>query len=245
MNTRRRILVVDDAAMFRELESLCLSRAGRVITAQDGVEALGIARRERPQVIVTDLDMPGLDGAQLCQQIRADSVLADTPVLIVTSGEDPEDRARAVRAGADDVLSKPIHRLLLIEAVNRLLTAPMVRGLSRVALRASAHIRSSRADVPGTVRNLSRGGVYLESDRDFPVESEVTLEVHLPDSPGPLTPTAKVVWQRRATGGRPYGLGLQFLALERGDTRRIEDFLHEHADAMIPARLPATLSASR
>ena len=172
-------------------------------------------------------------------------MLAETPVLVVTSGEDPEDRARAVRAGADDVLSKPIHRLLLIEAVNRLLAAPMLRGLARIALRANAHIRSSRHGVSGTVRNLSRGGVYVESERSFPIESEVVLEVHLPDAPGPLTPTAKVVWQRRGAAERPVGMGLQFLALERCDTRRIEDFLHEHADATILARLPATLSAAR
>ena len=100
MEYKRTILVVDDASMFRELESLFLARSGRVITAPSGAEALEMARRERPEVVVTDLDMPGMSGDALCKEIRNDGELRHTPVIAVISGEFGEDRARAVRAGA-------------------------------------------------------------------------------------------------------------------------------------------------
>jgi CheY-like chemotaxis protein len=118
---QRTILVVDDAPVFRELGSLFLARSGRVITASYGNEALVAMQRERPDVVVTDLHMPGMDGDALCREIKSDLHLRHIPVIVATSGESADERARAVLAGADDVIAKPIRRLSLIQAVNRFL----------------------------------------------------------------------------------------------------------------------------
>ena len=131
-NRTRTILVVDDAAMFRELGSLFLSRLGRVIPAADGEEGLFLARRHRPDVILLDLVMPGLDGVEVCERLRADPELQDTPVVILTASPRGEDHERAIVAGADQVIAKPISRVALIDAVNRYLYSPIARGMPRV-----------------------------------------------------------------------------------------------------------------
>ena len=76
---KRKILIVDDAPMFRELESLFLARSGRVITASDGSESLDLARRELPDVVVADYSMPGMRGDALCREIKSDPDLRKTP----------------------------------------------------------------------------------------------------------------------------------------------------------------------
>ena len=81
----RTILIADDAAMFRELGALFLARSGRVLTANNGYEALDVARREHPAVVVADLDMPCLGGDGLCLRLREDESLAGTPVILVVS----------------------------------------------------------------------------------------------------------------------------------------------------------------
>ena len=76
------VLVVDDAAFLRELAAVFLARSGRVITAASGQEAMILVRRERPDLILCDLHMPGMSGADLCRIIKSDSELEHTPFVM-------------------------------------------------------------------------------------------------------------------------------------------------------------------
>ncbi len=228
MGERRKILVVDDTAMFRELESLFLARTGQVLTASDASEALAIARRERPDVIVTDLGMPDMDGDVLCKVVKSEAGLAHTPVVLVVAGDDPTARERAVRAGADDVLVKPLSRIALIDAVNRFLRSPLLRGQKRVSLDTDVLVLASGSRVTGRARNLSRGGMFIETAEPLAPAGEVRLDFALPEASSRLRPTARIVWRRDASGA-PLGMGLQFLALDRRATERIEEFVYENA----------------
>src|SRR5262245_65893425 len=97
---RAKILVVDDAPMFREIETVFLGRSGRILTASDGTEAFEIAQRERPDLIVTDLSMRDMDGDELCRKIRHDLDLRHVTVHVVTSGSYTLVNERDVRVGA-------------------------------------------------------------------------------------------------------------------------------------------------
>jgi uncharacterized protein (TIGR02266 family) len=238
VDAHRKILIVDDTAMFRELESIFLARFGTVITASCGEAALATARRERPDVIVTDLHMPGMDGDSLCQEVRADAALRETPVIIVISGENALDRARAVRAGANDVVAKPISRISLVEAVNRFLRSFRQPGLARVEMKTNVCIRRRESEAWGRSLNLSRGGIFVTADRIIPLETEVELEFQLPEEAAPFSSTARVVWGRERSAHGPRGMGLQFLALDRSSTHQIESFVHERANPDPP---PASL----
>jgi uncharacterized protein (TIGR02266 family) len=228
MGIRKTILIVDDAAMFRDLESLFLARSGRILTAASGKEGLLLARCHRPDLILADAFMPGMDGEALCRAVRADPDLAATRVLVLTSSERAEDRARALRAGADDVLAKPLSRIELVEAVQRFLRFPQVRGLPRVPFRARVRMDDGSTDWLTTARNLSRGGIFVESEKEIEPRREVTLAFALPESGAPVEPTAEVVWLDRSEGGTR-GMGLRFLGLDGRSARFIEEWVRERA----------------
>jgi two-component system chemotaxis sensor kinase CheA len=117
------VLVVDDTAVVRELERSILEEAGyRVRTARDGREALATLTGDPPDLVVTDVDMPYLDGLELTRSIRADPRLAGLPVVVVTSKAAEADRRRAMDAGADAYLVKgELDQRSLLEVAGRLL----------------------------------------------------------------------------------------------------------------------------
>ena len=229
MHNRRTILLADDAALFRDLGSLFLARTGDVITARDGIEALARIARERPEVVVADLDMPRLDGAELCRRLKADPETRAIPVILVTSGDEALHRARAVRAGADDVIAKPISRIALIQAVNRFLRGTGIRGLTRVPMVAEVHIVGASDVSHGIARNLSRGGIFVEAERAAALETEVELRFELPDSRVPIAPTAEIKWCRPRTPDHAAGMGMRFLALDRNSALRIDEYVYQRA----------------
>lgn len=103
------VLVADDEPSNRTLLRQVLARGDyRVREAEDGFAALRCAREERPDAVLLDVMMPGMDGFQVCRTLKADPELAAVPVVLVTSLDGREDRLQGVEAGADDFLVKPI-----------------------------------------------------------------------------------------------------------------------------------------
>lgn len=227
MARRRTILIVDDIPMFRELGSVFLARTGIVITANDGKQGLETTRRQRPDLVITDLHMPEMDGAQLCREIKADPELEDIPVIIMVGSSDPQDRGTAVRAGADDLLPKPLSRIALVDAVTRFLAYDLVRGLPRVEVEAPVCLTAGEETSFGVLRNLSRGGAFVEIERVLEPETEVELQFALPDGRLEVAPSAEVVWQR-PPNGHPPGVGLRFLDFEGRAARLLDDYVWEN-----------------
>lgn len=104
-----RILVIEDNALNLKLVRDVLEFAGyQVIAAQSGEEGLRVARAEPPDLVLMDLQLPGIDGVETLQRLRQDSVFAGVPVVAVTAFVMAEDRQRASLAGFDGYLEKPI-----------------------------------------------------------------------------------------------------------------------------------------
>ena len=102
-----RILVVDDSITSRTLEQSVLAAAGYdVVTAVDGAEGWRTIERDAIELVVSDVEMPNLDGIGLCERIRANASTAALPVILVTSLDEPAQRARGLEAGADAYLTK-------------------------------------------------------------------------------------------------------------------------------------------
>jgi DNA-binding response OmpR family regulator len=102
---RRTVLVVDDDVKTVELVQLYLSRDGHsVLTAYDGIEALRLARENRPDLIVLDLMLPDIDGLEVCRILRNES---DVPVIMLTARTTDEDKLKGLGLGADDYVTKP------------------------------------------------------------------------------------------------------------------------------------------
>jgi len=221
------VLVVDDIPMFRELVANFLAGTAEVVTACDGREALELARRLRPRLVVADLHMPGLDGAALCRAVREDARLAECHFLMILPGDDARDRVRAIRAGADDVLSKPLQRVELVGAVSRFLADNAVRGLPRVPVSAQVTIYLAKSPGRGKALNVSRGGIFVRTDLPLPTRSEWRVRFQLPEMPKPLTPTAMVVWRAEGAAPTGSGLGMRFVELDGQAARSLDEYVYE------------------
>jgi len=122
-----RVLVVDDEEDIVELLRYNLEREGLlVLEARDGAEALAVARRENPDLVVLDVMMPRMDGLEACRKIREDPVLRRTPVLMLTARGEEEDHVRGLNVGADIYLAKPISIPVFLSQVKA-----MLRGTER------------------------------------------------------------------------------------------------------------------
>jgi two-component system chemotaxis sensor kinase CheA len=122
----RRILVVDDALTIRELQRSILQRAGYVVdVAVDGRQALAKLAEAPADLILTDIEMPNMDGFELTEAVRSQPALSTIPILILTSRSNEPDRQRGLDVGADGYIVKSgFDEASLLAAVHRLLGAP-------------------------------------------------------------------------------------------------------------------------
>lgn len=116
------ILVVDDDWMNREVIEAYLQTTGyRVVTANSGAKALEIAANEVPSLVILDVNMPGMNGYELCSKLKSDERTRLTPVMVVTALEADPDKLKAIEAGADAFLTKPFNSLIMMTQVKSLL----------------------------------------------------------------------------------------------------------------------------
>ncbi|MCH8059333.1 MAG: Hpt domain-containing protein, partial [Proteobacteria bacterium] len=115
-------LVVDDSITVRRVTERLLERHGmRVVTAKDGLDAIGVLQDNKPDIIVLDIEMPRMDGYEFALHVRNDDRVADVPIIMVTSRVGDKHRARAIELGVNDYLGKPYQDSALLEAIQRLL----------------------------------------------------------------------------------------------------------------------------
>ena len=159
-----RILVVDDNADLLQMIRMLLEERGghEVILSAEGEDGLAKARANPPDLAIIDVMMPGMNGYEVCRQLRQNPATAQIPIIILTARGQPVDREAALAAGADDYIAKPVTMAELLDRVNRLLT-------SKIARRPAG----------GTIAVLSlRGGVGVTT---LAVNLAVTLARSSPD----------------------------------------------------------------
>ena len=124
-----RILVVDDNADLLQMIRMLLEERGghEVILSAEGEDGLAKARANPPDLAIIDVMMPGMNGYEVCRQIRQNPATAQIPIIVLTARGQPVDREAALAAGADEYIAKPVTMAELLERVNRLLTSKVVR----------------------------------------------------------------------------------------------------------------------
>jgi uncharacterized protein (TIGR02266 family) len=160
------VLVVDDDAMFRDQAAMVMQRRGHNVTvASNGLEALGIALREPPDLILTDVEMPTMDGWQLLRMVRARPSLSHIPLIFMTKMSGEEERLKGYRLGVDDYIAKPFLFEELSVRVSRALSRSQTRkpSSSRNALRGDLS-QVSLASVLQFVELEKRTGLLLIVD---------------------------------------------------------------------------------
>ena len=149
------ILTVDDSRTMRDMLRMALVDAGfRVVQAEDGLHGLDVLRGERPQVVITDINMPRMDGFGFIEAVRQDAQYRAIPILVLTTESDDEKKLRARRAGATGRCKQPSRRHEVetragvdSEGVNEMFSSPVslrAYALARARPRPAAPIRSDR-----------------------------------------------------------------------------------------------------
>ena len=119
---KRRILVVDDEKDLVDLIAYNLTRGGfEVATSHNGAEALEMARRDPPDLVVLDLMLPGLDGTEVARRLKADSRTANVPIVMLTARSEETDVVVGLTLGADDYVTKPFSMKILLARINTVL----------------------------------------------------------------------------------------------------------------------------
>jgi len=121
MDPKLILVIEDDAIVSKTMERVLRSKNFRVKLASTGVDGLQAAHREIPDLVILDVIMPGMDGYQVCREMRNDAILRHIPVLFLTAKTRDEDKINGFIAGADDYLGKPFNIEELIFRINAIL----------------------------------------------------------------------------------------------------------------------------
>ncbi len=165
------ILVVDDEPKIVKLAQDYLEQAGfRVRSAADGTTAIAMTRHERPDLVVLDLNLPGMDGIDVCRALRRDS---DVPIIMLTARDSETDRLIGLELGADDYITKPFSPRELVARVRAVLRR--VRG----DIRQAGIIRGDGLEIDLNGHSVTRRGEAVHL-----TPSEFTLLAVLAQHPG-------------------------------------------------------------
>lgn len=130
----RKILIIDDTKTIVEYTGHVLRMLGYtdIVVAYDGIEGLEQFYRERPDCVIVDVKMPGLDGYQVVRSIRGDLSAADTPLIILSALQQPDQRLTGLLSGVDEYLSKPFKPATLAAALDRVMKITPDQRLQRM-----------------------------------------------------------------------------------------------------------------
>lgn len=176
-----RVLIVDDIlANVKLLEARLQAEYFEVLTAFSGAEALEICARERVDVVLLDVMMPGMDGFEVCRRLKAEPTSQDVPVVMVTALDQPSDKLQGLEAGADDFLTKPVDEIALITRVKNLARMKMLDDEMAMRNATSDRIGLDRGAANARANEVKNGRLLLVDDNPHSVSRilEPLAKVH-------------------------------------------------------------------
>jgi DNA-binding response OmpR family regulator len=118
---KRILLVEDDPSLLRAVSYILEKEGYEVLTATNGLDGLTKAKGENPDLLILDVMLPGIDGYEVCHRLRAEPQTAQLPILMLSAKGQAADRATGLQVGANEYLTKPVERLVLLGKVEALL----------------------------------------------------------------------------------------------------------------------------
>lgn len=216
------LVIEDDDIVARTIERSLRGEEFRVVVTNSGVEGLKSARRYPPDLVILDIIMPGMDGYAVCREMRADPLLAETPILFLTAKIKDEDKIAGFNAGADDYLSKPFNideLILRLRAIlRRARRQPQTADTASAAEAAEARAESVPEEKrPQTDRFRIAAAGYVLDTRSYelftPTRGKVRLTPvqyellhHLMTHPGEIFSPGRLldeVWDYPSDTGSP------------------------------------------
>lgn len=182
-----KVLIVDDETANLELaEALIAEEGHQTITATDGEMAFQMVLKERPDIVMMDVVMPRMNGIESCRKIKTHPLSYSTPVIIITALNSQEEKVKAIKAGADDFISKPFDRLELSARLRSLLRLKAIHLRLEASIVALKEMQHEREEL------MSRAAKDVESPMNVVADCirSVAAEAHLlsPEAAGKIEP---------------------------------------------------------
>lgn len=253
VSRKSRVLVADDTESIRQLFRRLLTADGHdVISVEDGASVFDAVQLHQPDVILLDVNMPVLDGLEVCRRLKGDPATRLTPVVLVTGLSDVSDRIRGIEAGADEFLSKPVHphelraRVASLSRMKHLIDALDSAEAAFLALALTIEARDPNTN--GHCERLSQQAVLLGRTLGLSSDDLHALDrggylhdvgkVGIPDAvllkPGPLTPAEFALMKRHTEIGDRLCAPLQSL-------RRVRPIILCHHERLDGSGYPSGL----
>jgi len=237
-----KILLVDDVKLLLELQKRFLASSRiRIFTAHDGLEALEVARKELPQLIVMDKYMPNMDGVTCCREIKGDPNLRHIPVVMVSNAAQSDEVEEFRSMGVDAYLSKPLVGKLFLNTIKRFVPSIERRGV-RLPCRINVRLTSAGVTHSGVSEDLGIGGIYVATGHPFSRGEELLLSFALPGCEAPIEARGVVAWvNRRDIPVKPAlspGIGIEFIKITGSGmplvrTSELESFIAAASDGSL------------
>ena len=217
------VLIADDLKLFLEVEKSYLQRGGfEVLTATSGEEAVSLALQRQPNLILLDLEMPRMDGATACAEMRKNQALQATPIIIMSATGGLQNHDRCMKAGCTEFVTKPQKPDELLGMVARIL-ALKKRESERITVVFNVTGKDATRQVIGQAKDLSESGLLMATHVPINVGAVLQIEFFLPHTRSQIKVTGKVVRQVKASDGT-HQVAIQFTDLSPDDRALILDY---------------------
>lgn len=227
---RHKILIVDDVDFSLEYaKGLVVDRiSAEILTASNGREAIEMVKKENPNLVLMDLEMPVLTGDEACRIIKSDPVLKKTPIIMLTSSRKEEDLKRCSAAGCDDYFTKPILKIdTFFQKLKEYLDI-IIREHPRIPILVDVSFSVDKNSYTGSARDISKGGILIESDTLFLRGKMISLMLTMPDSNKVVEAEGMVVREVKGMAGNRCGMGIKFTDVTLEGRRAISDYIRAH-----------------
>ena len=209
-----KILIVDDVRMSVEIGKAFLEDTGcELISASNGREGLEMAKRERPDLVITDLHMPEMSGAELCRAIKDDPSMNTLPVIILTSDSNPENMAPCHDAGCDAIVKKPYKKGDIIESVRKYIKI-LCREHKRAEVGFDVFYKYEEEACSALVTDISSGGMFVRTDSPLSIDADTEFSLVIGNAPEPFGVEGTVVRTVPHSASSSYdeepGMGIMF-----------------------------------
>jgi uncharacterized protein (TIGR02266 family) len=226
-----KILLVDDTKLVLELAKSMLKLSPvEILTAGDGVEALEVVRKELPDMIFMDINMPRMGGIECCSILKADPFLCSIPIVMLTTVGSEDYREQCRLAGCDDYMTKPIDRVTFLSKARRFVDI-IERREPRVQCRLPLIFRTDNVSGTGLSFDISDDGLFVATDHELRENAPLELAFFLPSSPGVVAAKGRVVWLNGSAEPvnlrLPAGFGVQFLDIAARHLDLIREYISE------------------
>lgn len=231
--SRKKVLLVDDVHLILELEKAFLKGLPvDILVAHNGAEALEIVKRERPDLIYLDLNMPVMDGSACCRALKADPSTREIPVIMVTTAGREQDLLLCRSAGCDDYVTKPINNKIFLEK-GRNCIADFERRRRRYSYNTDVQFLRNGEPRNGMIADISKGGLFIAVPSDVMPDDPIDLSFSLPHGGNNILVAARgrVAWENRPDSPKkpdyPAGVGVEFTDIDHSIVAMIENLFEK------------------